>query len=140
MSSFGGIENLYIHYPHLQLSLMHTAHMETFWIVLSPHALNKPKQASRRAIEMLCHASTLKHNFYNPCPTSLTLSVWDIGSWSTRLTSVRDNITSDEVRERDTILRQILSFNISDGVKEIEGAHYKSSEMYLCVSTRSSCS
>ncbi|KAF2016362.1 hypothetical protein BU24DRAFT_409470 [Aaosphaeria arxii CBS 175.79] len=86
MHSFGGIENLYLHYPHLQSPLMHAAHIETFWIILSPYSITRPKQACRKAVDLLCHASSVQKRFFNPCPTPLTLAVWDIGYFASKLT------------------------------------------------------
>src|SRR4051812_38489735 len=68
VSSFGGLENLIIHYPHLQLKILQEAYFETLWLIVSPMAINRAKiNISRRALEMLCLSPTLQNVFFVPC-------------------------------------------------------------------------
>jgi hypothetical protein len=125
MGQFGGIENLFIHYPHLQLPLTHVAHFETVWIIMSHIPLTKPKQASRRALEMLCQASTVKRKFCNPLPSPLLLILWDICTCAAPLLAKNSAPSAAELQKREQILLGALSFLPEDGTKEVKEAYYK---------------
>ncbi|KAH7125566.1 hypothetical protein B0J11DRAFT_308980 [Dendryphion nanum] len=114
MSSFGGIENLLIYYPHLELPMTHAAHFETFWPVLSHIAITKPKQASRKAVEMLCRGSLAKRKFFTPSPPPLRVLVWDIGSCASRMLLNREQASQSDVHKREQILHAILAFQPRD--------------------------
>lgn len=125
MSSFGGIDNLFVYYPHLQLPLTHVAHFETMWIVLSQIPIRKQKQASRRAVEMLCHASHVKRRFFNPCPASLTLIIYDIGALATRILESHNTIALPDSYARKQILHNVLAFQPESGAQDVVDAYYK---------------
>lgn len=125
MSSFGGVENLFTYYPHLQLVLTHMAYFETLWVLLSHVPITKPKQTSRRAVEMLCTTTLVKRRFYNPCPASLTLSVWDIGACASKILSPRKPISPSDLSKRDQILLDVLAFRPEDGTKDVKEWYYK---------------
>ncbi|ORY07136.1 hypothetical protein BCR34DRAFT_28320 [Clohesyomyces aquaticus] len=125
MASFGGIENLFTYYPHLQLPLTHMAHFETMWIILSHLPITKTKQASRKAVEMLCEAQLVKRKFFNPCPTSLTLVIWDIGACASRLLRNRDAVqVAEDLHKREQILLDVLAFRPEDGTKDVKDTYY----------------
>ncbi|KAF2183869.1 hypothetical protein K469DRAFT_710248 [Zopfia rhizophila CBS 207.26] len=125
MSSFGGIENLFNYYPHLQLPLTHVAHFETVWIILSHVPTTMPKQASRKAVEMLCRASLVKRKFYNPCPSPLLPILWDIGSCASALLGSSSTITPSELYRREKILQDILAYLPGHGIKDVKKAYHK---------------
>jgi hypothetical protein len=124
MSSFGGLENLFTYYPHLQLSLTHVAHFETLWVILSHIPITKPKQSSRRVLEMLCNASRVEKTFYNPCPAPLTLAIWDIGACATRLLGKGQRIKSTELHKREQILQDVLAFRPEETIKDVQERYY----------------
>lgn len=115
MSSFGGIDNLLVYYPHLELPMTHSAHFETFWPVLSHIAITKPKQASRKAVEALCRGSLEKQKFFTPSPPPLRVLVWDIGSCASRILLNHDQVSPSDVSKREQILHAILAFMPRDG-------------------------
>jgi hypothetical protein len=123
--SFGGIENTFIYYPHLQLYLTHAAYFETQWPILNATPLTRPKQASRRVVEMLCHASALKRRFYNPCPTALTLVMWDIGDLSSKILPSHKPISQAQSRRREEILLRTLAYRPEEGTQEVKESYYK---------------
>jgi hypothetical protein len=125
MSSFGGIENLFTYYPHLQLTLTHMAYFETLWIILSQIPVTRAKVASRRSVEMLCHASRVKRSFYSPCPSPLLLSVWDIGACASRMLGSLTPITPVDSHKREKILLDLLAFRPEDGTKDVKDWYYQ---------------
>ncbi|KAF2471193.1 uncharacterized protein BDR25DRAFT_313817 [Lindgomyces ingoldianus] len=125
MASFGGIENLWTYYPHLQLPLTHVAHFETMWIILSHLPITKTKQASRKSVEMLCEAQFVKRKFYNPCPTPLTLVLWDVGACASRLLRNRTSAMPEDLHKREQILLDVLAFRPEDGTKDVQESYYK---------------
>ncbi|KAF2729876.1 hypothetical protein EJ04DRAFT_58091 [Polyplosphaeria fusca] len=126
MSSFGGMENLFTYYPHLQLPLTHVAHFETLWVILSHIPLTRPKQASRRALELLCASPDVKRRFYNPCPTILTLAVWDMGACASKLLcDPMESISNADLHMRDRIIRDILAYRPEEGAMDIKESYYK---------------
>ncbi|KAF2651666.1 hypothetical protein K491DRAFT_681981 [Lophiostoma macrostomum CBS 122681] len=124
ISSFGGIENLFNYYPHLQLPLIHMAHFETLWIMLSHIPITKPKQSSRRALEMLCTASRASRKFYNPCPEPLTLAIWDIGACATRLLGKGQRIKPTDLHKREQILQDVLAFRHEEAARDVQEKYY----------------
>lgn len=87
------------------------------WIILSHIPLTKQKQASRRGLEMLCHSSLAKSKIFNPCPTPLTLAVWDIGACAQRVFG--NPISFTEMHKREQILLDVLAFQPEDGTAAV---------------------
>ena len=129
MSSFGGTENLFTYYPHLQLPLTHVAHFETLWIILSHIPITKPKQSSRRVLEMLCQTSRVKRGFYNPCPAPLTLAIWDVGACASKLLGKHQQIKPTEIRKREQILQDVLALNPEDFARDVQENYYPTVNM-----------
>lgn len=78
---------------------------------------------------MLCHASLIHRKFFSPCPTALTLAMWDIGNWATKLVNFPNKITLEDMFKRESILRQVLSFETAERLKEFTEAYFESSEV-----------
>ncbi|KAF2002571.1 hypothetical protein P154DRAFT_618624 [Amniculicola lignicola CBS 123094] len=125
MSSFGGIENLFNYYPHLQLPLTHVAHFETMWIMLSYKPLTKPKQTSRRAVEMLCDSAQASKKFFNPIPKSMTLLLWDIGACAQGVLGIHAPFSSASMQWRERILLDALALRPEDGADYIRESVHK---------------
>ncbi|KAF2267582.1 hypothetical protein CC78DRAFT_541535 [Lojkania enalia] len=125
MASFGGMETLAMHYPHLRLSLAHVVHLETFWILLSPVPVTRAKQASRKALDLLCNAPEVKHKFFTPCPMPLTLAIWDIGDLASKLLGFNHPITHADLYQRDQILLDVLSYRPEEGCNSVKEFYYK---------------
>ncbi|KAF1961084.1 hypothetical protein CC80DRAFT_229743 [Byssothecium circinans] len=127
MSSFGGIENLAFHYPHLQVPFFHVAHFETMWGILSHVPITKPKQITRTALEVLCHSDLVKRKIFNPCPTTLTLALWDVGTCAQTVHGRNHPITFTDMHKREQILLEVLSFQPEDATKSLKDAHGENS-------------
>ena len=125
VSSFGGMENLCTYYPHLQVTLCHMAHFETMWPILSPTAVTRPKQCSRRGLEMVLSAPAVKRRFFNPCPLPLTLVIWDTCACASKLLGDRHAITVADLHQRERILLNVLNFQPEDGTQEVKDFYYR---------------
>ncbi|KAF2710769.1 hypothetical protein K504DRAFT_465825 [Pleomassaria siparia CBS 279.74] len=135
MRSLGGIDNLIGYYPSLELPLTGIAFFETFWIVLSHDPTTTTKTASREAVAKLCHRSSQKQRFYNPCPMPLMLAVWDIGTLSSRILQTRDAITFGDMHKRDQVLTNVLSFQPDEQNTIKQDTHNMAVEIQKLVGT-----
>lgn len=130
VSSFGGLENLIIHYPHLQLKILQEAYFETLWLIVSPMAINRAKiNISRRALEMLCLSPTLQNVFFVPCPARLTLSIWDIGGIAAKILNSRTTISPADALNRERLLLDVLAFRPEGGPKGVKEAYCRDAPM-----------
>ncbi|KAF2119142.1 hypothetical protein BDV96DRAFT_596911 [Lophiotrema nucula] len=124
MSSFGGLENLCTYYPHLQLTLAHMSHFETFWPILSPIAVTRPKQCSRGGLEMVLSAPAVKRRFFNPCPLPLTLVIWDTCACASKLLGDHHVVTVSDLHQREHILLDVMKFRPEDAIQEVKDFYY----------------
>ncbi|KAF2688724.1 hypothetical protein K458DRAFT_151697 [Lentithecium fluviatile CBS 122367] len=128
MSSLGGIESLSYYYPHLQAPFFHVSHFETMWIVLSHVPITKPKQATRRALEILSHASLTNRKGFNPCPIPLTLAIWDVGACSQSIFGSGNPISFNDMHKREQILLDVLSFQPRVGSQAAADEYHRDSQ------------
>ncbi|PVH98040.1 hypothetical protein DM02DRAFT_673662 [Periconia macrospinosa] len=114
ISSLGGVENLAFHYPHLQVMLFQMAHFETLWVALSHEPITMTKHTTRTALESLCYSPLAKSKCFNPCPTPLTLAMWDLGVCAQKALTSDQPVGLNEMYKRDRILLQVLAFQPKD--------------------------
>jgi hypothetical protein len=81
----------------------------------------KPKQISRTALEMLCCADPVKKRTFNPCPTPLTLAIWDVGAFVQKTFGNGQPIAAMEMYKRDQILFEVLAFDPQAASKDLKG-------------------
>jgi len=94
------------------------------WIITSHIPLSKPKQASRNALELLCHSHLAKQKVFNPCPTLLTLAIWEVGQCAQTVLGNSGVIGLSEIHQRELVLLDVLSFNPEDGVIQMKDDYH----------------
>lgn len=118
LSSFGGSEILFVHYPHLQCLLSKLAYFETLWPVLDQVAVTKPRNTSRRVLELICDPSVGTARFYNLYPSKILLSIWDITTCAAAICKSPSPLSPANLQTRESILHDILAFRPEHGREE----------------------
>lgn len=78
---------------------------------------------------MLSHAPLAKQKVFNPCPTPLSLAIWDIGSCAQGIFATGSPISFTDMHKREQILSDILSFQPKEGAKAFREEYFTNTSM-----------